>query len=307
MIKFMGRGAGFSDEHNGACFGLDKKLILLDCPLVTFNKLKKTGLDAAYNACVDEAGDEVVTSNADGFKDGGVNFGASNGVKELIIVVTHTHSDHIGGLSLTIHFATFIWKIHVTVIAPFEAVKADLKYMFDNLDGCDTDTYDLVTAEEYIAGFCKNSGEASGNGLDKTSDNTSDNTCWLKAAIPTKHVPALAGKCFGYALYIEGKNVIYTGDTCTLDPYLPYIDIDKKDINIEEVEETDNSETILYTECSAYDTGVHMFVDKLLEMESYFKENKVKVYLMHLDNVEEISKKIKDSCFELAPYCDILL
>lgn len=280
MVKFLGRGAGFSDEHNGACFGLDKKLILLDCPLVTFNKLKNVGLDVVYNSCVEEA-DKVPVSNADDPLFSTAGFGASEGVKELIIAITHTHSDHIGGLSLTIHFATFIWKIHVTVIAPSEEVKEDLKFMFDKLDGCDTDTYDLVTADEYIAGNGSGSGE----------------NCWLKAAIPTKHVPALAGKCFGYALYIEGKNVIYTGDTNTLDPYLPYIYGEKKAA----------SETILYTECSAYKTAVHMFVDSLLEMESHFKEKNVKVYLMHLDNVEEISKKIKDSCFELAPYCDILL
>ena len=33
MLKFFGRGAGFSDEHNGAYFTQGDKLILLDCPL----------------------------------------------------------------------------------------------------------------------------------------------------------------------------------------------------------------------------------------------------------------------------------
>ena len=42
MLKFFGRGAGFSDEHNSACFSMREKLVIMDCPLITFNKLKNT-------------------------------------------------------------------------------------------------------------------------------------------------------------------------------------------------------------------------------------------------------------------------
>ncbi len=292
MLKFLGRGAGFSDEHNGACFGQDGKLILLDCPLVSFIKLKNTGLESIFNSCSGD-NDSIKQNNAEC-------------VDELIIAITHTHSDHIGGLALTIHYATFVWHINVTVIAPSEEVKDNLKYMFDNMDGCNTKTYRLVTADEYIKEHDQKYVYEDNNDpiTDSTGESVSAN--WLRAAILTTHVPELEGKCFGYSMIIDGKRVIYTGDTNSLNAFLPYIENNIEN-NIEKnMENNTENNTILYTECSSIESGVHMFVDELLKLESYLKKNGVKVYLMHLDNVEMITEKIKDSSFELAPYCDIL-
>ena len=237
MLKFLGRGTGFSDDHNGACFVQGSSLVLMDCPLITFKRLKNEGLAA---------------------------FAGTEKPDKLVIAVTHTHSDHVGGLALTIHYAKFVWGIKVTVIAPSEEVKKNLDYMLTELDGCDKENYSLVTAEEYKS----------------TSGET-----WLKAAIPTKHVPALDGKCFGYNLEIDGINTIYTGDTRSLDPYLSYLD----------------EGSVLYTECSAYKTEVHIFVDDLVKTDDYFKEKNIKVFLMHLDKENEIIEKIKDTAFELVP------
>ncbi|MCR5148028.1 MAG: hypothetical protein K6C35_03570 [Eubacterium sp.] len=260
MFKFLGRGSGFSDEHNGACFGLGNKLILLDCPMVSFRRLKNESPE--YFA---EATDEKFRELREHDKLSGEADG-SRRIEELIIAITHTHSDHIAGLALTIHFARFIWKIKVKVIAPSAEVLKNLDYMLKEMDGCSRETYSIVTADEYIAG-------------------SGDEGRWLKAAISTVHVPELSGKCFGYQLEVDGRNVIYTGDTCTLDTFMDKI----------------TPESILYTECSAYDTGVHLYINKLLEYKNFFEENNVKVYLMHLDDVKKIEEEAGKAGFELAP------
>ena len=237
MLKFLGRGAGFSDEHNGACFGYEDKLILMDCPMITFKRLKNQGL-----SCF-----------------------AGRAVEEIVVVVTHTHSDHVAGLALTIHMARFIWKLKVKVVAPSEEVAHDLEYLLYRLDGCSRETCTVLTAEDYMI-------EEMGRG-------------WLKEVIPTVHVPELEGRCFGYRLSIDGKNVIYTGDTATLEPYMEYLE----------------EGSILYTECSAYDTGVHIYVDYLTGYADFFREKDIKVYLMHMDNVEEIKRRTAGTGFETAP------
>ena len=41
-LKFFGRGSGFADEHTSAYFTTEnKEMVILDCPAVTFFKLKK--------------------------------------------------------------------------------------------------------------------------------------------------------------------------------------------------------------------------------------------------------------------------
>ena len=243
MLKFLGRGAGFSDKNNGACFSSGSRLILMDCPLITFIRLKNEGISKFASST--GSGDEEI--------------------KELIVAVTHTHSDHVGGLAMTIHYATFVLKIHVTVIAPSEEVKQDLDYLLRRLDGCNKDTYSLVTAEEYM----RDGGDAS---------------AWMKAVIPTKHVPALDGRCFGYNIEVDGVNTVYTGDTSTLDPFIPYL----------------SEGSVLYTECSAYDTSVHMYVDRLIGYSDFFKEKGIRVYLMHLDDEDTILSKVSGTGFEAA-------
>jgi hypothetical protein len=44
-----------------------------------------------------------------------------------------------------------------------------------------------------------------------------------------------------------------------------------------------------------------MYVDRLMEYEDFFKEKNIKVYLMHMNNEEEILSKIAGTGFELAP------
>lgn len=108
---------------------------------------------------------------------------------------------------------------------------------------------------------------------------------WFVSAIPTTHVKPLDGKCFGYHLRVHGSDVVYTGDTATLEPYLHLL----------------HSGAYLYMESSFYKSDVHLYIYDILPKLTELAENGVHVYLMHLDNEAEISRIIKNMKIRLAP------
>lgn len=175
----------------------------------------------------------------------------------ITVIVTHTHGDHISGIGTLIHYARYVLNKPVTVIAPSEEVRGDLCFLIGRLEGCAPEAYTLVTAEEA-------------------------NRPWLLHVIPTRHAPALEGRCFGYRLCIDGRNVVYTGDTAVIEPFLPFL----------------TPGTYLYSDVSIYDTGVHININDLLEK---VKGLDIKLFLMHLDDPERIMKAAGDSGAEIAP------
>ena len=179
MLKFLGRGSGFSDNHNTAFFMKGSTLVLLDCSIMAFLKLK--------NGLIDQVGAEDKTSSS------------STSCDDIVVLVTHTHSDHVAGIPMLIQYSYFVWKKNVTIIAPCEEVKENLAYCFDNMEGINKDAYEMITADE-------------------------SNLPWLRNTIPTMHVKELEGKCFGYNLEIDGTNVVYTGDTCRIEDFLDYLE-----------------------------------------------------------------------------------
>ena len=227
MIKFLGRGAAFCDENNSAFFKYENKLVLIDCPMSSFDKIKKMDM---------------------------------TGIDTVDVLITHTHADHISGIAMLIDLLYFTTKIRVTVVAPCDEVKQDMITNLTCIDGCENSWFDIVTASEYKAPY-------------------------FKAVIPTSHTEQLKGKCYGFNLDVDGNNVIYTGDTNTLESFEPYI--------------TEGS--ILYVEVSSVPVPVHLFIDDILpRLKEYTKKN-VKVYLMHLDNEKAIQEKIGGTNIELAP------
>lgn len=232
MLKFLGRGSAFADEHNSAFFVAGNDLVLIDCPATAYHKVKKMDWKSYDN---------------------------------IYVLVTHTHGDHSGGVGTLLQHVWFVsgMKKKVTVVAPSREVKEDLILLLSRIEGCEREWYNITTA----------------NNLDKE---------WLVAAVPTVHVITLPGKCFGYHLRIDGKDVIYTGDTSTLTPFANLA----------------SEGSYLYSEISCSNSGVHLYTDDVLPQLVALAERGVNVYLMHIDNEEEIKKAIEGTPLKLAELAD---
>ena len=180
--------------------------------------------------------------------------------RHIYILVTHTHGDHIGGIGTMLQYAYFVLQEPLTVVAPSKAVLEDLSLLLYQIEGCEKNWFHLIMADN----------------LEKS---------WLICAIPTQHAEPLKNKCFGYALCVNHHKIIYTGDTATLMPYLPYL----------------QQGAILYTECSVFQSNVHLYLPDILPTLIAFTEQDIQVYLMHLDDEKQISGMIETTKIQLAP------
>lgn len=229
VLTFLGRGSAFTDEHNCAFFKYNNKLYLLDCPMSAFHKLVN-------------------------------NSELLSGIVEIVVLVTHTHSDHIGGIPMLIHYCFYNAKIPVTVICPCQEIINDMYYFINNMDGCDNNAYRIVGVNQIDLGF-------------------------TVRAIPTRHAMQLSGKCFGYFIGIGDKTIVYTGDTCTLQPFVNFL----------------GKGTYLYTELAYYKSPVHLWMNDVLGILKGYANNGVRVYVMHLDNEKEIRARLEGSKIKIAP------
>jgi ribonuclease BN (tRNA processing enzyme) len=211
-LQFFGRGCGFADEHTSAYFTYEKEMVIIDCPILTFQKVKHMDLNNCDSFC---------------------------------ILITHTHGDHIGGLGIFIQYAYYVLKKPVTVVAPSETVANDLLTILE-IEGNDKSCYKLITAKEM------------------------KNKPWFGNSILTKHDPILDGKCFGYNLTVDGTNIVYTGDTSTIEPFMPYL--------------IGNSE--LYVDTSVHYGMVHLKLETALNSFLNLNKKNIKVYLTHIDDAE---------------------
>lgn len=179
----------------------------------------------------------------------------------IYILVTHTHGDHTGGIGMMLQYVWFAsgMKKRATIVAPSEAVREDLILLLNRIEGCEPDWYEITTAD----------------GLHKN---------WLVQAIPTTHTQPLQGKCFGYQLRVQGTNVIYTGDTATLEPFTPLL----------------QNGSHLYAEAATFRSDVHLYIDDILPTLEQLSKNGISVFLMHLDDENTVTKKIDGTLIRLA-------
>lgn len=75
---------------------------------------------------------------------------------------------------------------------------------------------------------------------------------------------------------IGNKKILYTGDTCTIEPFLPYIN----DINE------------LYIDVSKFG-GAHLKIDDILDILTEIKNKNIKIIPMHMDDKAYIENLIQ--------------
>ena len=115
MLRFLGRGSAFTDEHNSAYFIKNDELVLIDCPMSSFMRLNDRNM-AMFD--------------------------------HVYVLVTHTHGDHVGGIGMLIDLLEFTVKTPITIVAPSKDVEADLFYLISRIEGCSSSWYDLISVED---------------------------------------------------------------------------------------------------------------------------------------------------------------
>lgn len=162
------------------------------------------------------------------------------------IIITHLHPDHAGSLGQLLMYLGY----HLDKKANVVCVCQNIQTFLDS-SGVDRDLYTMNLIPEVTF-------------------------------ILTEHVKHLDS--YGFKLAINGSSLVYTGDTSTLEHFMPYIDS-----GIDE----------LYVDVSK-DGGVHLRFLDCAETLASIKMSGVKVYLMHLDYEHE-DYFSKSGLFDLAP------
>ena len=219
-LNFLGRGAAFNPKEGNisAYFTIDNQLFLIDCGESVFAKLMELDL--------------------------------LNNMKKINLMITHTHSDHIGSLGNLIMYAYYQLHRPLNIILPEKA-----KYLENINDllkvfGCTKEMYNFVIEKEFDEKY-----------------EEFQNIRYIE----TSHCDELAS----YGLLFNTKEgiIYYSGDT--------------KDLNvIKTLINSENKISSMYidTTTANYPGNVHLYIGLLAEIiPNNLKE---KVYCMHFNNYE---------------------
>lgn len=163
-----------------------------------------------------------------------------NEFEEIDVIITHLHNDHAGSLSQLIMYAYFVLGKTVNVISKCEKI-----YDYLDITGTPKESYNIYNCAEYVE------------------------------LIKTEHVKELDS--YGMNLKLNNNNIIYTGDTCSLDSFLPYIK------NADE----------LYVDISK-SSDVHLKISETIDQLDEIHNNGTEVFLMHVDDKEYVKKYINN-------------
>jgi len=155
------------------------------------------------------------------------------------VIVTHLHPDHVGSLGQFIMYCKLILNKKVNIYSKCKHLKTYLE-----ITGTTDDAYTILGDSSDIQ------------------------------FIKTEHIYYLDS--YGFKLKVRDKNILYTGDTCILEPF---------------VENLDNNVNELYVDVTK-NGGIHLKFDEVKEELSKIQNKGIQVYLMHLDDEDYIRNRL---------------
>lgn len=220
-LKFLGRGAAFNPKegNNSAFFVDNNRLFLIDCGETVFGKLYQHKFLDRFN--------------------------------EINILITHTHSDHVGSLGSLIMYAFFCLKKKVNIIVPTKGkqIKDNIKNILYGY-GCRDNMFELVDEKRY-----------------KNKYKEFKSIKYLK----TFHQEGL--DCYGILFNTKDGVIYYSGDTTELNNVKTLI---KSGMPVDKL--------YIDTTSANYPGTGHLYVGDLAK--TIPAELKNKTYCMHFNNDE---------------------
>lgn len=231
MLNFVGIGSAFNTGlgNTSAFIRNDKSLLLIDSGGTVFHRLQELKL--------------------------------LEGIKNLSIIITHTHPDHIGSLGEVIFYSYYILHLRPNVFFPEKNL---IKGLLESI-GVSSEMYNI---------YSTNTAEVKDKHIGRINIEF----------LPVSHVDTIPS--YGCFLDLNNEVIYYSGDANDIDSIV----LDKlKDGTIHR---------IYQDTCGLdYEGNNHLSLRKLCELVP--KEHRNKVYCMHLDK-HITEKDIKEYGFNIA-------
>ena len=261
-LKFLGRGSAFNikEGNTSAYLKENETLLLIDCGETVFKEILDRNL--------------------------------LDGVKDVHILITHLHSDHVGSLSSLLMYCWYVKKIKCNVCYPDRGVLENFLLAQGNRLG---ETYTWHRYEYVGGGDIEKLGichigymEVPHDKITKVKEVKIDNEIIYKKT-------ETLFTSYGYIIeFYDDTAIWYSGDTNDISERY----IEELINSVDESEYKYYEDMIIYQDtCLAdYEGNIHLSLNKLCEKVEPKYRNKI--YCMHLD-CDELIDKAKEEGFNV--------